>query len=206
MRILILFLFTSSACITKAQSEKPPTKVIFFDDFNDNINNWTIAENKHTSSKIENGFYYLTANGHAYGETKEIKINTQKDFEIETRIKILSSEANHKNYYSMIFWGREGMDSYYFTFAKDGFASVETCDGKNQSNCVIKNGSLQKSMLNPDDFNIYTIRKTGNRYSFFINNMEFYEMPFTPFFGNLIGFGAGRKATLVIDYLKVVYL
>ena len=32
------------------------------------------------------------------------------------------------------------------------------------------------------------------------------KMPFTPFFGNLIGFGAGRKSTLVIDYLKVVYL
>jgi hypothetical protein len=33
-----------------------------------------------------------------------------------------------------------------------------------------------------------------------------YEMPFTPFFGNLIGFGAGRNVTLAIDYLKVVYL
>jgi hypothetical protein len=35
---------------------------------------------------------------------------------------------------------------------------------------------------------------------------SFYEMPFTPFFGNLMGFGAGRNVTLAIDYLKVVYL
>jgi hypothetical protein len=39
-----------------------------------------------------------------------------------------------------------------------------------------------------------------------VNGTQFYEMPFAPFFGNLIGFGAGRKISLVIDYLKVVYL
>jgi hypothetical protein len=50
------------------------------------------------------------------------------------------------------------------------------------------------------------IRKTGNKYLFFVNGTQFYEMPFAPFFGNLIGFGAGRKVSLVIDYLKVVYL
>lgn len=38
------------------------------------------------------------------------------------------------------------------------------------------------------------------------NNCLFYQMPFTPFFGNLIGFGAGRNVTLAVDYLKVIYL
>jgi hypothetical protein len=31
-------------------------------------------------------------------------------------------------------------------------------------------------------------------------------MPFAPFFGNLVGVGAGRNVTLAIDYLKVSYL
>ena len=105
----------------------------------------------------------------------------------------------------MLFWGREGMDSYYFTFAKDGFASVQTCDGKNQSDCITKEGSLKKVMIAPDDFNVYLIKKTGNSYTFSVNGTPFYEMRFTPFFGNLIGFGAGRKVSLQIDYLKVSY-
>jgi hypothetical protein len=50
------------------------------------------------------------------------------------------------------------------------------------------------------------VRKTGNTYSFFINGTQFYKMPFAPFYGNLIGFGAGRKVSLAIDYLKVSYL
>ena len=206
MKQLIIILFMLATSMAKAQTDRPDPEVIFFDDFNSNKNNWTIADNKHASSKIDSGFYYLTANGHAYGETQEIKVDTRKDFEIESRIKIFSGNADHKNYYSMLFWGREAMNGYYFTFAKDGFASMEIFDGKNQSDCITKSGSLQKAILSPGEFNVYLIRKTGKTYSFFINGRQFYEMPFTPFFGNLIGFGAGRNVTLAIDYLKVVYL
>jgi hypothetical protein len=180
--------------------------VIFFDDFIDNKNNWTIGDNKNVTARIDSGLYYLTARGHAYGEAQEIKINTRKDFEIETRIKILSGNAEHKNYYSMVFWGRDGMDSYYFTFAKDGFSSVELCDSKHQSDCTPMKGSLQKTALNSEDFNVYTIRKTGRTYTFLINGTQVYQMPFAPFFGNLTGFGAGRKVSLAVDYLKVSYL
>jgi hypothetical protein len=192
--------------VNNSNSDSVSSNIIFFDDFNNNKNNWTVANNKDESARIENGYYYLTANGHAYGEAQEVKIDTQKDFEIEAKIKILSGESDHKNYYSMLFWGREGMEGNYFTFAKDGFVSVEKCDGKNQSDCITKSGSLQKSDLKPDEFNLYQLKRTGKVYSFFINGKQFYEMPFAPFFGDLIGFGAGRKVTLVIDYIKVKYL
>jgi len=161
MRIVLLILLILAKSVTNAQTDTSKTKVIFFDDFNNNKNNWTVADNKHESARIENGFYYLTATGHAYGEAQEIKIDTRKNFEIEARIKILNGDADHKNYYNMLFWGREAMNGYYFTFAKDGFVSVEMCDGKNQSDCMSKSGSLQKSNLSPDDFNVYVIRKTG---------------------------------------------
>jgi hypothetical protein len=197
---------TSNQSIVVVQSDTSAPDVVFFDDFDNNKNNWTVADNKNESSRIDTGFYYLTAVGHAYGEAQEVKIDTRKDFEIETRIKILSCNSDHKNYYSMLFWGREAMIGYYFTFAKDGFVSVELCEGKNQSDCKTKNGSLQKVMLNPEEFNVYMIRKTGSNYSFFVNGTQFYKMPFAPFYGNLIGFGAGRKVSLAIDYLKVIYL
>jgi hypothetical protein len=212
----LIALFTLSNCFGQTTSgmhhavaipkDTSSPGVIFFEDFNDNKNNWTVTDNKNQSSRIDSGFYYLAAVGHAFGEAQEVKIDTRKNFEIETRIKILSGNSDHKNYYSMLFWGREAMNGYYFTFAKDGFASVELCNGKNQGDCITKNGSLQKTMLNPDGFNVYMIRKTGNSYSFFVNGRQFYEMPFAPFFGNLIGFGAGRKVSLVIDYLRIVYL
>ena len=218
MRILIglIALFIGTNCLGQTvisnqpdaagQQDTSTDRIVFFEEFNNNKNNWTVADNKDERSRIDNGFYYLTAVGHAYGEAQEVKIDTRKDFQIETRIKILSGNPNHKNYYSMLFWGREAMNSYYFTFSKDGFASVEFCDSKNQSSCLTMDGSLQKTMLKPDDFNVYMIRKKGDTYSFFINDTQFYQMPFAPFFGNLIGFGAGRKVSLIIDYLKISYL
>ncbi|HSV10990.1 MAG TPA: hypothetical protein VLI68_09490 [Hanamia sp.] len=206
MKNLLLLPVMLAGFMIRAQTDTFVRKIIFFDDFNNNQNNWAITGNKHANAKIDSGFYYLTAEGHAYGAAQEIKIDSHKDFEIEARIKISHGNAEHKNYYSMLFWGREGMDGYYFTFSKDGFASVETCDGKKQSDCITKSGSLQKNLLSPDSFNIYTIRKAGHSYIFLINGTPFYEMPFVPFFGNLTGFGAGRNVSLVIDYLKVSYL
>jgi hypothetical protein len=211
MKISFLFIaiFVVTICFsqtTRANADTSSHKVIFSEDFDNNKNNWTIGSNKHESARIDSGVYYLTAVGHAYGEGQEIKIDSKKDFEIEARIKIADGNAEHKAYYSMLFWGRQDLNGYCFTFSKDGFASVEVCNGKDQSDCITKKGSLQKVQLDPDGFNVYTIKKTGHTYSFFVNGTMFYEMPFVPFFGNLIGFGAGRKVTLAVDYFKVVYL
>lgn len=192
--------------VTAKTTDTSSANTIFFDNFDSNQHNWTVGSNKAVSAKIEGGFYYLSSSGHAYGEAQEIKIDSRRNFEIETRIKIVSGNAEHKDHYSMLFWGRSGMTGYYFTFSKDGFASIEMCTGKNQNSCTVKQGSLQKTKLDPDGFNVFTIRKTETTYTFFINGGSFYQMPFTPFFGNLIGIGAGRKVGLAIDYLKVVYL
>lgn len=199
----LIALITATICLGQTDSA---SNVIFFDDFTDNTNKWTIADDKNVRSKIEGGIYYLTATGHAYGEAQDIKINTRKDFQIEARIKIVNGNTEHKDYYSMLFWGREAMNGYYFTFAGDGFTSLQLCTGKNQNSCVTKKGSLQKAVLAPEQFNVYTIRKTGNSYVFLINGEAFYTMPFTPFYGNLIGLGAGRKVSLAIDYIKIMYL
>lgn len=199
----LIALLNVTTCLGQTDSS---ASVIFFENFDNNTNNWTVADNKNVRSKIEAGIYYLTATGHAYGEAQDIKIDTRKNFQIEARIKIVSGNTEHKDYYSMIFWGREAMNGHYFTFSGDGFASVQVCTGKDQNSCVTKKGSLQKTILMPEAFNVYRIRKTGNKYEFLVNGELIYTMPFTPFFGNLLGFGAGRKISLAIDYLKVVYL
>ena len=71
------------------------TRNYFIRRFNDNKNNWTVAETKKVASRIEGGFYYLTALGHAYGEAHEVNIDTRKDFQIEARIKIISGNSEH---------------------------------------------------------------------------------------------------------------
>lgn len=196
----------SGQIVTADKTDTLSSNIIFFDNFDDNKHNWTVGTTKEASAKMEGSFYYLTALGHAYGEAQDIKIDTRKNFEIETRVKIVSGKTEHKDYYSMLFWGRAAMVGYYFTFAKDGFASIEVCNSKNQNSCMVKRGSLQQTKLDPNEFNVYTIRKTGRTYTFLINGTEFYSMPFSPFYGNLIGVGAGRKVGLAIDYLKVIYL
>lgn len=198
--------YVPSSSNTPNAPKRGTEEIIFFDDFDDNKNNWTVGSNKNASTSMSGGFYYLKSSGHAYGEAQDIKMDTRKNFQIETRIKILSGNSEHKYYYNMLFWGREANNGYYFTFAKDGYISVEVCSGKTQQSCTVKNGSFQKTALDPTDFNVYKIQKKGKSYTFYVNDTACYTMPFTPFFGNLTGFGAGRNVGLVVDYLKVSYI
>ena len=104
MKILLglVALFPVVTCLSQVDSST--RKLIFFEDFNNNKNSWTVGDNKNANTSIVGGIYYLAATGPAYGEAREVDIDTRKDFEIETRIKILSGNAEHKNHYSMLFW------------------------------------------------------------------------------------------------------
>src|SRR5690242_21740941 len=48
---------------------------IFFDGFNNNSNNWTVADTKRASAKIENGFYYLTARSEEHTSELQSHVN-----------------------------------------------------------------------------------------------------------------------------------
>lgn len=210
---IFLLLFFATNCLSQPPKQsqsspdfQPDSNMVFLETFDNNNKAWPITDDRHERTLMDSGFYYITAKKRAYGEAKEVTIDTKRNFEIEARIKIVNGDPRHKTNYSMIFWGREAMNSYYFSFAGDGFSSVEHCTGKNQNSCAILKGSLQKTMLDPLAFNVYRIQKVGSFYSFFVNQTKIYEMPFVPFFGKLIGFGAGKNVTLAVDYLKVKYL
>lgn len=52
MRQFLLILFTLACSIAKAQTDTSASRVIFFDDFNNNKNNWTVADHKRASARV----------------------------------------------------------------------------------------------------------------------------------------------------------
>jgi hypothetical protein len=44
------------------------------------------------TNRIDGGFYYLASKNHAYGEAREGKIDTRRNFQIDARIKIVSGK------------------------------------------------------------------------------------------------------------------
>lgn len=142
--IILSMLLTGSSLF--AQKDAAGKHIIFQEEFNDNHNNWDLISNKNEDCHIESGQYFVSAKGHAYGVGISIAIDTKKDFEIETSIRIVEGAEKYRDYYSMFFWGRENMDSYYFSFAKDQFAAVEVCSGKNQRSCTPMPGSYKKAI------------------------------------------------------------
>jgi hypothetical protein len=68
-------------------------------------------------------------------------------------------------------WGREAMAGYNFTFAKDGFVSVEVCGGKNQSSstvtiCIsVKRVSFILTHLKLSTFNNFQMSENRGAYT-----------------------------------------
>lgn len=176
---------------------------IFTDSFNDNHNSWWTGDIKDNHyGYIKNGYYhYESKKANAKITYKYIKIEENKDYEIEASIKFLKGEKNTGN---GLVWGYNSKNSYSYDylFTSNGYYRLDKYVGKYEKYFEWKKSSLVKAK----DYNILTIRKIGKKYYFFLNKTYVYSMPYEYFFGQRIGFQVTSFSAIKIDYLKVSYI
>lgn len=175
---------------------------LFYDSFNDNSNYWMIGEKTYGIGKIASGYYNWTAkSNYTATTTQNVKIDTERDFQIETRFTRLSGE--NKSTLQSLLWGCASSKKNYFGFTADGSFRISWYDGSKYH--AYKDWATSTS-LNKNTYNKLTIRKVGKKMYFFINETRVYSMSFKPFFGDNIGFQAPKTAALKIAYIRVSYL
>lgn len=174
---------------------------IFHDEFVDDRNNWGSYDNKDEKSEIKDGyFWYKTRKDGTLTPYKTISFNENRDFEIETSIRIVEGNNGKGNYLQ---WGRSSD-----TWSLYGFLLSDT---KKLSIAKYDNGwhdyvPWKYSGQINNGFMKLTVRKIKNRYYFFINETFVSSAPFEPFFGERVGFGVGPKCRIAVDYLRISYL
>ena len=175
---------------------------IFYDSFNDNSNYWLVGNRNFGIGKIESGDYNWTAKSNsAATTTNSVKIDTDRDFQIETRFKRVSGTKD--NTLQSVLWGCSSTKKNYFGFTADGSYRISWYDGTKYN--AYKDWTSSSS-LSKTGYNRLTIRKVGSRMYFFINETRVYSMSFKSFFGNEVGFQAPRTNGLRISYIRVSYL
>ncbi|PQJ78465.1 hypothetical protein BTO18_04335 [Polaribacter porphyrae] len=173
------------------------------ENFLSNNNGWATDNVENYSSKVNNG--KLTIHRKKEGGifiSKDVNINTNKDFIIETSISREKSGAT--GLYGLTFGRKNSSNEYTFLISTNGSYMFRKFDNNNYvkiipftPNKAVKTGISQKNKLK--------IVKSGKLLRFYINDKYLNEATFQEFYGNKIGFTAYHEQKIAVDYLNIKY-
>jgi len=199
MRKIIYIMLILCPFIIKAQF----IYEIFYDDFNDNSNNWSILNDSDGKSEILNGvlsFECLKKSGGIINWGPKIRINTKYNFRIEASIKKIF--GIHDNGFGLYFGAKDNENGFKFTISGNG--ELRISKDKNNINTAIKEWAPnEKINQNNGSINKITVQKMGNKLTYLVNeNIVFESDPFQ-FYGDLLGFVIFNNQKIEIDYIKI---
>ena len=176
----------------------------FSDQYNDNSNNWFVANDENKAFSIKNGKYYLKhkRNEKGWATYDNQYIDTSRDFEIETKIDKINGVTNYG--YGLIF-GKKGDNDFRFYISSSGYYKVARM--VNNSEQIIQKW-VMSSYVNTGNLksNTLKVKKEAAYYKFYINDNYVFQTPFENFYGNDMGFVVYNNQEVAIDYLRVKYL
>lgn len=173
-----------------------------YDEFNTvDADRWYIGQGE-TNCNIKDGEYTIeqTANQPTILYANLAAIDQQRDFEIETMIKLEKGDPNEAG--SGLIWGKEASKFYFFGFNQSGFLVV----AKNNPTWTILQDWEKHYMLNKKEYNLLTVRKVASTMFCFINMKLFYTGAYQPFFGSKLGFCVAPQSTLKVKEFRISYL
>ncbi|MEM6765909.1 MAG: hypothetical protein AAF824_11565 [Bacteroidota bacterium] len=169
---------------------------IIVENFNNNINDWSVGGNSSSRLSIQNGLYtFESLDEGAYLTVNEFNLNTNADFEIETRFRIREGDRT-----ATFQWGGSSTNNnFFYGFNPDNF--LFTGNSATGTSTV-----REESTLSPGEFAILTIRKIGQDYFFYVNEQYFDIGRFEEFSDNLFGFAVGPNTVMEIDFFRIFEL
>ena len=173
------------------------------DQFTNNANEWFEGSDEKRDFKVKNGKYYLkhkrTEKG--WATYTDQYIDTDKDFEIETKIDKISGVNNYG--YGLIFGKKDGNDFRFYISSSGYYKVARMVNNKEQviqkwvTTTHVNSGNLKSNTLK--------IKKDNGYYKFYINDNYVYQMEFENFYGNDLGFVVYNNQEIAVDYLRVKY-
>ncbi|NVO10438.1 MAG: caspase family protein [Bacteroidales bacterium] len=186
-----------------SQREK---EVVFLDNFDNNNNRWWLGDNTEALSTIENGYLTLEWRGKTpiWYSLNGIIFDFTRDFEIETLVKQTGGAKG--NLFGLIFNKSDKGECGFIVNCNS--ESVVYQDKINETRRFIKDGGefVPNISVVYNEFTKLTIRRTGDEFSFFVNEVLLKLGTITDFNSNRIGFQIWYNSRICIDYLKVSYL
>ena len=193
--ILLVTLFFFSHHLKSQQNN------ILNDEFDNNIQNWTIASNSSHRFEIINSTYLIEGKLEGRAITTTISIDTNlSNFKIFSEFMKLKGIDN--NGYGLIWGGYDENNEFEFIISGNGqFKIIEWNNGK--QNVIVpwsNSASINKWNLAT---NILSIECKENLWKFYINDNYVARCKAQAFFGNKFGFIVNENISCQANYLKI---
>ncbi len=176
---------------------------VFHDDFTKFNNYWLLGveENSWSQTIEDNRLVFQSLTNKTKEDLLPVIIDQNRDFEIETSMRFMEGKMD-KAY--GLQWGKavNPFRQYDFLLTGGGHYSIDKYVGEFHDYVPF----TLSDKVNRYAYNKLTVRKVGDKYYFFLNEKLIHNMPFEPFFGNLIGFQVPDYSTIHIDFIEVAYL
>lgn len=197
--LLILFSFSGITAQQAYTDTTPDEKTeLFSDSFDSNSNNW-ITDNYWIAGSFSEGAYRISCKNYRQQSGLSfipVPLELNSDFEIEGSFKIESGTG------ALIFGLTDDFEHFRVEIdPKKNLTIIHDMPSKGRidilfsgkTGLVNENGTLNK----------ITVRKTGNNWYFFINDILFRELKNLTLNGNKTGFSVSLKSSISVDYLSV---
>lgn len=177
------------------------SNILFEDNFTSNTNNWSYKNDTDAYFRINNGKYFIAhkKNTSGFNTTIAKPFDSSNNFEIEAKF---DKTTGVTNYPYGILWGKGGSSEFGFYLASTGYYKiVRNVDGKEQ--VIVKWTTSSAINKNNGATNIIKIKREGNIYKYFVNEIYVTKTDFEPFFGDNLGFVVYNNQEVAVDYLKI---
>jgi hypothetical protein len=181
-------------------------KYVLNDDFSDNPNQWSTGDDdKRKLQMTEDGYYSFQhkRSESSWATWNKAVLDDSRDFKIEFAARKASGVQTYG--YGLEFGRKDKDNSYLYLISGDGhFMTAEYRAGKYSE---LKPWTESDLILSGNDqYNQFTVLKTGSSLQYFINGVLVHRTAFPPLFGDRIGFQIYNNQKIDFDYLKVAYI
>ncbi len=158
----------------------------FYEEFSYDVNGWPEVTDTKFSTNIKDGKYLVEVSNGNKASTIDIPCYQEKDFEISSRIRKV--EGDDKTLFGLLLGADKKLEKYFaLHITNTGEYSLGVVTSKNTSLIKVM-GATTKLIMNENSYNELTLRKVGDKFKMYMNNVFIAEAPSQYFFGQKFGF------------------
>ena len=197
----IIDLFIGNEAILSSPGLTDYNAVVYTGYVDESISNWKEGESSNLSIVRTGGYLVLTGKNNCY-VWYDISLNKNSNFQFNINMQLDFSKADYDKRMGMIF-GQSDKIYNFFTMTKHS-DSWTVSVGKNNDGTVTK-WYEKETTFNSNEEHLFTLRKIGNKMSFFLDKKYLYTTDYNDFAANY-GFVLPRSGVIKVQNVEIDYI